>query len=456
MKKCTTILLMAAFMLISLSGFSQCPAPTGLASSYGNNVSTFTWAPVANAIDYRFEIDWKGGYWEYGEEIAPGNTYSFTGLMQGGEYQWRVRANCGNGFSAYTVAYYNTPCIAPINLNTTNITTNSATLNWMPEPNTNNNNTGYSVSYRLANTNNAWIQMTDVYNNPTATFFNLTGLLAGTFYEWRVRRICAVPNSNYMYSQFSTLSCISNGSNASEWIDLFQLGSINRISNREPGGYANVQSNTNLTIGTNGITGLISAGFPSGSRNERYSIYIDFNRNGSFADAGEKLIDQNNINSAGNFGFAINIPANVTAGPTRMRVIMKRSGGNIDPCITGYYGETEDYNVNLVTNGNMPSFNTDSKPEVLSRVSALNIGEGDATFRVSPNPTNGIIDIRFTMPTDAVAYEIINGQGQPVQQGKISNKYSWTADLSNAAAGIYFIKVIYQSGRMEYRKIQKL
>ena len=56
-----------------------------------------------------------------------------------------------------------------INLSTVNIT-NSATLNWRVT-NDNPNNTGFSVSYRRANTNNAWIQLTNIYKQHNCYLF---------------------------------------------------------------------------------------------------------------------------------------------------------------------------------------------------------------------------------------------------------------------------------------------
>lgn len=127
-----------------------------------------------------------------------------------------------------------------------------------------------------------------------------------------------------------------------------------------------MQTSTELLIGSVNNAGQISAGFPGTIRNQRYSVYIDFNRNGSFADAGERLINSGTLNNAGIKNFTINIPATATAGPTRMRVIMRRSSGTITPCITGYLGETEDYNVTLLTSGNRAVSNTESKSLVLA------------------------------------------------------------------------------------------
>jgi GEVED domain/Fibronectin type III domain/Secretion system C-terminal sorting domain len=426
------------------TAMAPCTAPTGLSFSYSNNISTFNWDAVPGASGYKIQMGWAGAPWGTVEQSAPTNSYSIPNLMQGGNFQFRVRAVCGNTFGPYTSLLFSTPCLQPSSLSTTNIATTSATLNWLQSTTTNNNNTGFSVSYRLANTNNAWIQLTDINNNPTATFFNLTGLTPGTAYEWRVRRVCSASNSNYITSQFVTLSCISNGANASEWIDLFSLGAISRVSGAEPGGYANVAANTNLVIGLSTNAGQISAGFSGNVRNQRYSVYIDFNRNGSFADAGERLINAASLNNAGVFNFNVNIPATATAGTTGMRVIMRRNPGAISPCITGYLGETEDYTVTLVSANRMAA------PSV-----AVVEEKTTAGINASPNPSTGLFTINMPAAIEAVAYEILNSNGMAVKRGATNNARVFKVDIAAMPAGLYILRITDRKNKVHIQKISK-
>ncbi len=426
------------------TAMAPCNAPTGLSFSYSNNISTFNWDAVPGTSGYKIQMGWAGANWGTVEQSSPTNSYSIPNLMQGGNFQFRVRAVCGSTLSPYTSLLLSTPCLQPYSLSTTNIATTSATLNWQQSTTTNNNNTGFSVSYRLANTNNAWIQLTDIYNNPTATFFNLTGLTPGTAYEWRVRRICSASNSNYITSQFVTLACISNGTNTSEWIDLFSLGAISRISGAEPGGYANVAANTNLVIGSATNAGQISAGFSSTVRNQRYSVYIDFNRNGSFADAGERLINAASLNNAGTVNFNVNIPSTATAGTTGMRVIMRRNPGAISPCITGYLGETEDYTVTLI------SANRTAAPSV-----AVAEEKTKASISASPNPSLGVFTIQLPVTIEAVLYEVLNTNGVAVKRGTINNSRTFKVDITSMSAGLYMLRITDRKGKVHIQKISK-
>ncbi len=462
MKK-ITLLLFTTILFVALKSNAQCDAPTGLTVSYANNVTTFSWNPVSTATEYFFDIDWAGGTWGLGEDVAPANTYSITGLMQGGNFQWRVRTNCNGIYSSYTTAFYSSACLSPFNLSTTNITANSGILNWEQSTTVNNNNTGFSVSYRLANTNNSWIQLTNIYNNPTATFFNLTGLTANTTYEWRVRRACSFSNSDYVYSQFTTapppiVYCISSGINltncggglVANWINYFKLGTINRTSVSEPGGYANIPMSTDLVIGSTNNAGQISVGFSGSVTNSRFMVWIDFNRNGSFLDAGERLLVNTaaaSITGTTVKNFSINIPSNVTAGITRMRIFSIKNAGNVtNPCLTGYLGETEDYTVNLVASSLRAANNSND-------ISIVTKQEVENT--VFPNPSNGIYNISISKIADAVSYDVLNASGTVVQKNKITNAKIFKIDISNMPSGLYLLRINNLMGKPIIYKLQK-
>ncbi|MDQ3047145.1 MAG: T9SS type A sorting domain-containing protein [Bacteroidota bacterium] len=84
------------------------------------------------------------------------------------------------------------------------------------------------------------------------------------------------------------------------------------------------------------------------------AIFIDYNQNGSFADAGEKVFsngaasDINCVPPTTVTGSFV-VPGSATLGLTGMRVINAEfvSGDAITPCMTFGYGEVEDYLVNI-------------------------------------------------------------------------------------------------------------
>ncbi|MFT6744153.1 MAG: hypothetical protein ACJAR8_000703, partial [Bacteroidia bacterium] len=91
----------------------------------------------------------------------------------------------------------------------------------------------------------------------------------------------------------------------------------------------------------------ITQGTCGGNYTRRSNAWIDYNRDGDFADPGEML-------SSGN-GSGVNVinftvPCSIGTGATRMRVIVNESGATLtNPCLNNYlWGETEDYTVNLL------------------------------------------------------------------------------------------------------------
>ena len=83
---------------------------------------------------------------------------------------------------------------------------------------------------------------------------------------------------------------------------------------------------------------------------DKVIAWIDFNQDGDFSDAGEKVIETASFSGNFNiypFGGNINIPTNASLGVTRMRIRINNPNGspNITPCGNNTLGEVEDYNV---------------------------------------------------------------------------------------------------------------
>ena len=85
--------------------------------------------------------------------------------------------------------------------------------------------------------------------------------------------------------------------------------------------------------------------------NQGFSIWIDYNQNGLFTDAGELVWSSPNATntSATPYTGSFTIPLGATAGTTRMRVRSQYNTIPASPCANYGYGETEDYNVTIAT-----------------------------------------------------------------------------------------------------------
>ncbi len=139
--------------------------------------------------------------------------------------------------------------------------------------------------------------------------------------------------------------CSSNGTNTSfEWIAKVQIGTINNTTGSNAG-YGNFTSLTaTLTKGTTQTLSL-TPGFASTSYSEYFNVYIDYNGDLDFVDAGELVYSS--PATTGLVTTSITIPTTAITGSTRMRVIMK-DAAITGPCEVFTYGEVEDYSLNLV------------------------------------------------------------------------------------------------------------
>ena len=139
--------------------------------------------------------------------------------------------------------------------------------------------------------------------------------------------------------------------------------------------------------------------------NDSAKAYIDWNQNGSFADAGEMVFAGYLYNcqpSASTF----TVPTTATLGNTRMRIMLYDSY-NVGPCGTSTDGETEDYTLNI-TNApalaaepmNAASATLLSTPTTTSLKASWTNGNGAARLVVmSTSPINAT-----NLPIDGMAY----------------------------------------------------
>lgn len=80
------------------------------------------------------------------------------------------------------------------------------------------------------------------------------------------------------------------------------------------------------------------------------SIWIDFNQDGDFADAGEQVyLEPAVVQGPRTITGTIAVPITAVTGNTRMRIIVAEStsGSSLQPCMSYSYGETEDHLINI-------------------------------------------------------------------------------------------------------------
>lgn len=312
------------------------------------------------------------------------------------------------------------------------------------------------------------------YGGQSQTNFNVNFNLNGTVYTSFYSGILA-PNTsvNYTYAQsanFSTtgsytLTCYTNlpldgntnndvttatilktncqsvqNCNLGDVIKLFQLGTINNISECGLNGYSDFTSlTTDLPTGsTNNLT------IKTGYGNQHLAVWIDYNNDFVFTN-NEKVISDFIIapgQQAGDFTASTSfpIPAGVPIGEHLLRARTNYQEIVPDnPCQDTQYGEVEDYKVFIT--------NTLSKEEFTSKNTEFKVLSGnDKQFQL-------ILDTKEI--TDSLIVTVYDISGKRLVYHRVQNKngrFTYDLDMSYAASGIYLVRI----GNNNFGKIKKI
>lgn len=160
---------------------------------------------------------------------------------------------------------------------------------------------------------------------------------------------------------FANCYCSSSASTTfNEEILNVSIGSLNNTSTcSSTGGAGSVQSQysnytTSISAPSLAATATynlsVSVGTCGTNNNNMMKVFIDYNQNGLFTDAGETVYATATPSVGANVQNAsIVIPSTALPGQTRMRVVTVQttSANNVTPCGTYSWGETEDYTVTI-------------------------------------------------------------------------------------------------------------
>jgi len=352
-------------------------------------------------------------------DIATANgTYTITvthkGSLSGGSQNFSLVVT-GLGSSQ--------PCSAttPTGLASSNVGATTAGLNWSAV-----SGATYDVRYQQVGAG-TWTT-----NAASGTSVSLTGLTALTQYEAQVRSKCS-DGSNSAYSasvNFTTTEvqlnyCASNGNNTNdEFISRVQLGAIDNSTGASGGGYGDYTSQiANLSQGAS-ATITITPTWTGTLYNEGYSVWIDYNKNGSFTDAGEQVWTQSATQTtpvSGNF----TVPANSGTGNIRMRVSMKYNGVPTS-CESFNYGEVEDYTVNI-------SGGSDTQaPSAPSSLAASSVTQSALTLNWTAS-TDNVGVTGYNVYQDGSTIGTVTGTSANVTGLVASTSYAFTVTATDAA-----------------------
>jgi chitodextrinase len=323
-------------------------APTSLAASGTTQTTTnLSWtASTDNVAVTGYDVYQDGVF----KASTASTSYAVTGLTASTAFAFTVKAKdaAGNVSAASNTANVTTlaPVVdttapsAPTSLTASGTTSTTTNLSW------------------TASTDNVAVTGYDVYRGGVfqatvaTTSYAVTGLTPSTAYSFYVLakdaagNVSAASNTVNVTTSAVTISyCASQGGSvADELIGRVQLGTINNPSTGGTGYTDFTAISTNLSQNT-AYTITVTPTWTGSAYPEAYGVWIDYNKDGDFADAGEQvwtLAASTTTPVSGSF----TVPSTASTGATRMRVSMKYNGIPTS-CEAFSYGQVEDYTVNI-------------------------------------------------------------------------------------------------------------
>jgi chitodextrinase len=410
-------------------------APTLVASGTTQTTTNLSWSGATDAVGVTGYDVFKGATLL---TTTSSTTFAVTGLTSSTNYTFSVKAKdaAGNSSVSSNVVSVTTSAPAgdsqapttPTNLSASGTTQTTTTLTW----NASSDNvgvTGYDV-----------YQGSTLLGNIAGTSANITSLTPSTVYTFNVKAKDAAGNSSAASNivTVTTLGtsltyCTSQGNSTADE----KIGKVvfKTISNTSTGtaGYENFTAISTTVVRGTANTITITPSWTSTKYNEGYAVFIDYNQDGDFSDAGETVFTKAASTTTPVSG-SFTISTTALIGSTRMRVSMKYNGIPTS-CESFPYGQVEDYTINI-----------SSAAKVEESATAKTFD-----FTLYPNPVTG--SVLNVANLDAIStYKIYNMIGQELAKGSINNN---EIEVDQLASGTYLLEISNAIGTSTKRFIKQ-
>lgn len=345
------------------------------------------------------------------------------------------------GVGADYVVACTTPAV-PAGLTTSALASTSVTLNW-----TANGATSYNVQYKTAAAT-TWTATTSTTNSKA-----ITGLVANTSYQFQVAGVCTSTSAWSATGTFTTTAtttaayCASKGNSvADEWIGTVKLmrGTttvFNNVSGKNAG-YGNFTA-TSYAVGKGGAayTITVTPAWTSTKYAEGIAVWIDYNRDGDFLDAGE-LVFSRAASTATPASGSFTVPTTAGTGTTRMRVSQKYNGIPTS-CETFSYGEVEDYTLNL---GGVAFAREDDN--------SIAEQNGVNSYSIYPNPASDVLNVQFDNLSENATVRILSISGAEVYSSKATGK-AFGINVGGLSKGLYIISIADENRVVNHKFVKE-
>lgn len=415
-----------------LANCGSCQQPSSVVISTTKNQATITFKTSANAtFSSRYRRKNDTNWIVINSQSLP---LSIDNLTECSDYELEVKTNCSGDISSPYILSFKTQgcCVPPEQIQIKDVTQSQFKMIF--------SSVAPGLTYKVC--------LKDVESNDcifdeisTDTSFTFKNLSVCRRYQVSIRSNCSATGSSEANIQVKTAGCgacfdlkycTSKGSSVSEWIDSFAVAGFNFKSGKNSG-YARFDTVAATFKSGRKYRFALKPAFSGPLYNESARVWIDYNGDGDFDDAGERIWEALKFNATV-ISDSILIPNSITEGITRMRVSMKyvgTGGTPPNPCDNFDGGEVEDYCVRL---------------EKTTGLSPLISGED---IKVYPNPFSDY----FILKNDDVSNKIMKIELM-YPDGRIFYAKQWStneneylvADLPPLSINLIFMKVETEKG----------
>lgn len=228
--------------------------------------------------------------------------------------------------------------------------------------------------------------------------------------------------------------CYSYGASWNQWISGVEMANLNNNSGNGYGhsDFTNIQINVEkgqsypitLRPGTNTASVLLY-----------WRVWIDYNGDGDFADAGEEVLSRF-ANSLTPVSANITIPQSAATGPTRMRVTVSTAGYSASCATNNVMRDVEDYTIDI-------------QPQVTTHTTEQSRAPQQMT--VFPNPASGIFTVQ--LPQDIQVLEIRDAKGQLLQRIPAPGQAPYQLNAAGFPRGLLLLNARDAQGRQWYGRV---
>ncbi|MFN8395294.1 MAG: lectin-like protein [Bacteroidia bacterium] len=246
-----------------------------------------------------------------------------------------------------------------------------------------------------------------------------------------------------------------------EWIDQVEIGEISNPSGNN-GGYADYSGMVTKSECGSKLPVRLTPGYNTDHYHQFWTVWVDWNNNGSFTDAGEMVMQQDGV---GAIDGLVKVPESAATTNLRMRVAMRWSQYATDPDANYAYGEVEDYGIDLrcgktVSSMGQQAGNSGIESVLMAQDAATLEADQIEVSGIHPNPIarSSAAEATLAFRTGSagpVKVSVTDLSGQVLAQYSLTaneGANSWRMPVGKIAAGTYLVELRFG----ESRSVRKL